>query len=302
MESHALSSVPTQAPAAGRAAAAPPAGGPSSPSAALCRAAGGATALTPSARQPLVRRDLDVGPDPEPAGIAPRRHRRQRVVRPRALVRIDHARQFADEQRPVVAQLLRELPRVRGYGPADARPRSRPNRRSSPPRPSRHRRSRHSRARPARRSPPSTRSPSCRSTSASTASAEAPVGGDQPDPRPHVMLGLREQVGRDHLRVAGLVGQDVDLRRPGQLVDPDRPEHLPLRLVDEGIPRPDDLVDLRHASRCRRPSPRSPAPRRSGRSGRPPTDGTRRPSPDARSAAGRRSPRPRRPPWPARWS
>ena len=61
------------------------------------------------------------------------------------------------------------------------------------------------------------------------------------------MFGLAQQVGGDQLGVTGLVGDDEDLRRSGELIDADRPEHLPLRLVDEGIARPDDLVDGRHA-------------------------------------------------------
>ena len=68
----------------------------------------------PALVEPLMRRDLDVGADPEAAGVAPGRHGRQRVVGPDALVGIDHARQFADEQRAVVAQAQRKGARVGG--------------------------------------------------------------------------------------------------------------------------------------------------------------------------------------------
>ena len=78
---------------------------------------------------------------------------------------------------------------------------------------------------------------------------QGPVRRDQPHPRPHVMLGLRQQVRRDHLHIPGSVGQDIDLRRPRQLVDPHRPEDLPLRLVHKGIARPHDLHHRRHRFR-----------------------------------------------------
>ena len=64
------------------------------------------------------------------------------------------------------------------------------------------------------------------------------------------MFGLRQQVGRDHLRIAGAVGEDVDFRRPGQLVDPHRAEHLTLGLVHECIAGADDLVHRRHRLRA----------------------------------------------------
>ena len=255
------------------------------------------------------------------AGALPRRRRRHRAARParratgasrssrrcrprarrcsarppwsagcgwcRALVRVDHARELADEQRAVVAELLREVAAAPRCAPAGARPRSSPNRRSSSPR-RRTRRSRHSPARPARPTRRSRASPSCRSTSASVASASA---------RSVVMSPTRVRTSCSACAsrsVAIISASPVSSATtkislgPGELVDADRPEHLPLRLVDEGVARPDDLVDLPARSRSRRPSPRSPARRRSGRCGRRPTGGSRRSSPGARSAAGRR--------------
>ena len=61
------------------------------------------------------------------------------------------------------------------------------------------------------------------------------------------MFGLGEEVGGDHRRVSGPVGDNEDFRRAGELVDSDLTEDLPLRLVDEGIAGADDLVDARDA-------------------------------------------------------
>ena len=72
------------------------------------------------------------------------------------------------------------------------------------------------------------------------------VGGDQADAGAHIVFGLRQKIGRDHFGVAGAVGQYVDLGRTGQLVDPDRAENLPLRLVHKGIAGADDLVHRGH--------------------------------------------------------
>nr|WP_245639192.1 hypothetical protein [Rubellimicrobium mesophilum] len=63
------------------------------------------------------------------------------------------------------------------------------------------------------------------------------------------MLGLREEVGRDHLGVAGAVGEDVDLGRTGELVDADGTEDLPLGLVHEGVAGAHDLVHRGHRLR-----------------------------------------------------
>ncbi|MDO8210291.1 hypothetical protein Q7L65_07735 [Conexibacter sp. CPCC 206217] len=51
--------------------------------------------------------------------------------------------------------------------------------------------------------------------------------------------------GRDEARVGGAVGDDQHLGRPGQQVDPDAPEQLPLRLRDVGVAGADEHVDGR---------------------------------------------------------
>ncbi len=67
--------------------------------------------------------------------------------------------------------------------------------------------------------------------------------GRQQDGRgQRVVLGLGQQVGRHPGRVGRLVGDDHRLRRPGQPVDADQPEHLPLGQGHEEIARPDDLI------------------------------------------------------------
>jgi hypothetical protein len=57
------------------------------------------------------------------------------------------------------------------------------------------------------------------------------------------VLRLAEQVGRDELRVGGLVRDHDDLGRAGEEVDPDAAEQLPLRFDDVRVPRPCDEVD-----------------------------------------------------------
>ena len=69
---------------------------------------------------------------------------------------------------------------------------------------------------------------------------------NQPNAGAHIVLGLRQQIGRDQFRVAGVVSNNKDFRRPGKLVDADRPKDLPLRLVHKRIARANDLVHLRH--------------------------------------------------------
>jgi hypothetical protein len=72
------------------------------------------------------------------------------------------------------------------------------------------------------------------------------VGGDQADTGAHVVLGLGQKIGRDHLGVAGLVGEDVDLGGAGKLVDADGAEDLALGLVHEGIAGAHDLHHRRN--------------------------------------------------------
>ena len=72
---------------------------------------------------------------------------------------------------------------------------------------------------------------------------EGGVVGDQDRLRRLVVLGLRQQVDRDPGGVGVCVGDDQHLRRPGDHVDPDLAEHLPLGRGDIGIAGADDLVD-----------------------------------------------------------
>ena len=57
------------------------------------------------------------------------------------------------------------------------------------------------------------------------------------------MLGLAEQIGRADFAVDRVVGDDQRLGRPGEEIDADAAEQLPLGLRDIGIARPDDHVD-----------------------------------------------------------
>ena len=195
-----------------------------------------------------MRGNLHIGANPQAACIAPSAHGRQRVVGAAAFVRIDHARQLADEERAVIAQLLRRCRAGPLCAPADARQRHDRNRRSSWLR-HRKRRSRHSRATPCRRQ---------RRSKASRAAApprqgrlgQRPVGGDQarrgcarharPAPSRSVAIISASPVWSATMKIS---------RGPGKLVDADRPEDLPLRLVDEGVARPHDLVDCGHGFR-----------------------------------------------------
>ena len=57
------------------------------------------------------------------------------------------------------------------------------------------------------------------------------------------VLGLAEQVGGDEPASAVLVGDDQDLRRPGEQVDADEAEQLALGLGDVGVAGADEHVD-----------------------------------------------------------
>ena len=72
------------------------------------------------------------------------------------------------------------------------------------------------------------------------------IGRHQDRPRLDVVLGLRDQVGRDPARVRARVGDDQHLRRPRHRVDVDLPEHQPLGRRHPLIARAHDLVDARH--------------------------------------------------------
>ncbi|OQA41592.1 MAG: hypothetical protein BWY49_00338 [Candidatus Omnitrophica bacterium ADurb.Bin314] len=59
------------------------------------------------------------------------------------------------------------------------------------------------------------------------------------------MFCLGQQVAGHEIRVGGVVRDDRDLARSGDHVDVNEPVDLTLRFRDVGIPRSDDLVDLR---------------------------------------------------------
>ena len=75
--------------------------------------------------------------------------------------------------------------------------------------------------------------------------AEAGIVGHQDRLRAAVVLGLRQQIGGDPVRIIVGVGHDQHFRRAGDHVDADRAEHLPLGRRDIGIARPYDLGDRR---------------------------------------------------------
>lgn len=68
-------------------------------------------------------------------------------------------------------------------------------------------------------------------------------GGDEHGGGVRAVLGLRQQVDGDGERVGGVVGDDQDLGRPGEQVDADLAEQLPLGLGDVGVARPGQHVD-----------------------------------------------------------
>ncbi len=65
-----------------------------------------------------------------------------------------------------------------------------------------------------------------------------------------VVLRLRQQIGGDPFRVVVPVGDDQDLGRAGDHVDPDLAEDPPLGRGDIGVARTDDLVDRRDRRRA----------------------------------------------------
>jgi hypothetical protein len=78
------------------------------------------------------------------------------------------------------------------------------------------------------------------------------IGRDQQRRRELVVLGLRDEVGGEHHRVGGVVGDDADLGRPGVPVGADATlsgEEL-LRERDVEVARSDDDVAARHARRA----------------------------------------------------
>ena len=75
--------------------------------------------------------------------------------------------------------------------------------------------------------------------------AEPRRGGDQGGRRRGAVLGLPQQIGHHHLGIGRLVGDNQDLRRPGQQIDADAAEELPLGLGHIGVARPDQHIDAR---------------------------------------------------------
>ena len=59
------------------------------------------------------------------------------------------------------------------------------------------------------------------------------------------MLGLRQEVGGDPVRIGVAVGEDQHLGRPGDHVDADLAEHQALGRRHIGVAGTDDLVDRR---------------------------------------------------------
>ena len=74
---------------------------------------------------------------------------------------------------------------------------------------------------------------------------EVHIVGDEDGLRRRVMLGLRQQVGGDPVRIVVLVGDDQHFRRPGDHVDADLPEHKPLGGGDIGVAGTHDFGDRR---------------------------------------------------------
>ena len=59
------------------------------------------------------------------------------------------------------------------------------------------------------------------------------------------MFGLAEEVGRAHLAVDAVVGDDERLGRAGKEIDPDAAEELALRLGHKGVAGPNQHIDGR---------------------------------------------------------
>ena len=68
------------------------------------------------------------------------------------------------------------------------------------------------------------------------------TGGDQHRDRVIVVLGLSEEVGAHQLGVGRVVGDDQDLARTGQTIDPDLPVEVLLGGGDPAIAGPDHEV------------------------------------------------------------
>ena len=78
----------------------------------------------------------------------------------------------------------------------------------------------------------------CRSTASATARDVVKSHAGRLVP----VLGLADEIARDHARIGGVVGDHRDLRGPGEHVDADLAEQHALRLGDELVARADDDV------------------------------------------------------------
>ena len=78
----------------------------------------------------------------------------------------------------------------------------------------------------------------------------AGVGAEQDALRQRIVLGLAEQIHRHPVGRRRAVGEDQDLARPGDHVDPDRAEDAPLGARDVGVARAGDLVHRRNRRRA----------------------------------------------------
>src|SRR6516164_6053476 len=78
------------------------------------------------------------------------------------------------------------------------------------------------------------------------------IVGDEDRLRRAVVLCLRHQIGSDPLRIVVPVGDDENLGRTGDHVDPDAAEDAPLRGGNIRITWPDDFVDRRNRRRAER--------------------------------------------------
>ena len=106
---------------------------------------------------------------------------------------------------------------------------------------------------------------SCAASAASTARRERRIVGDQDRLRAGVVLGLRQQVGRDPVGLPGRVGEDQHLGGAGDHVDADASEHQALGRRHIGVAGPHDLGHRPRWSRSHRRAPPPPARRRPGR-------------------------------------
>ena len=76
------------------------------------------------------------------------------------------------------------------------------------------------------------------------------VVGDQDGLRGGIVLGLAHQIGSDPLGIVEAVGDDEDLGRSGDHVDPDHAEQLALGLSDPGVAGAGDDIDRRDPFRA----------------------------------------------------